>query len=74
MDAPLTLRQLARALAWHVVHTSLAHTVREVSGSSPSAPTRQELIETLAAEIEAVAREPAAPCSHCGKPGDFAGP
>jgi hypothetical protein len=43
-DAPITLPQLARALA-----------VREV-GNSPHAPTRAELIERLAEEIEAAAR------------------
>lgn len=54
-DEPLTLRVLARALACHAVHTSLSHAIREV-GNSPHAPTRAELIERLAGEIEAVAR------------------
>jgi hypothetical protein len=53
-DRPVTLRQLCRALAAHAAHTSLAHTVREV-GMSPHCPTRAELIEALAAEIEAAA-------------------
>lgn len=70
---PLTLRQLCRALAAHAAHTSLSHAIREV-GLSPNAPTRAELIERLAGEIEAAAREPVPPCSHCGKPADFAGP
>jgi hypothetical protein len=54
-EAPITLRQLCRALAAHAVATSLSHAVREV-GNSPHAPTRAELIETLADEIEAAAQ------------------
>jgi hypothetical protein len=56
MDQPLTLHQLCRALAAHAAATSLAHTVREVCCSSYS-PTRTELVNTLALEFEAVARE-----------------
>jgi hypothetical protein len=51
----LTLRQFCRALAAHAAHTSLSHAVREV-GNSPHAPTRAELIDRLAEEIEAAAR------------------
>jgi hypothetical protein len=54
--ATITLRELARALAAHAVHTSVSYTVREVVGNSANAPTRAELIDTLAGEIEAAAR------------------
>ncbi len=53
--APLTLHQLARALACHAVHTTLAHRVREV-GNSDHCPTRSELIDQLATLIEVTAR------------------
>jgi hypothetical protein len=55
-EQPLSLRQLARALAAHASLTALAHSIREV-GNSPYAPTQAELIDTLALEIEAAARE-----------------
>jgi hypothetical protein len=54
-SVPVTLRQLCRALATHAAHTSLSHAVREV-GNSPHCPTRTELIDSLAAEIEAASR------------------
>jgi hypothetical protein len=52
---PVTLRQLARALAAHAAHTILSHAVREV-GNSPHCPTRAELIDSLVAEIDTIAR------------------
>ena len=54
-DRPVTVREMARMLACHAVHTTLAHRVREV-GNSEHCPTRSELTDQLATLIEVTAQ------------------